>query len=227
MPRLSIIIPVYNEKDTILKVLERIEQVDFPVDREIIIIDDGSTDGTTEMLKKLDNRYRVVFSSSNQGKGVALKQGFSRARGEIIAIQDADLEYDPGDLPKLIRPVLEGKVDVVYGSRFLGQGKHHYGFLYLGNRLVSWLFKLLYGKYVSDPATCFKVFKKEIIDHFSFVSREFEFEIELTAKLLKAGYQILELPINYHSRSFSQGKKLHFRHGLKMAWMAARERFRR
>jgi len=397
--KLSIIIPVYNEEKTILELLRRVEAVNFPIEREIIIVDDGSTDGTAQLLKSLthadDTRtnadsellyrdltykirgaafnvrkkiglghkesvyqkaleeelgslqlnfekekvidviyndkkigvYRpdflienkiileikalpfigknerqqiwtylkgskykllllinfaskdvqiervvydtarliprqsalsqrqsalkVIFEEKNQGKGAALRRGFKVAGGEIIAIQDADLEYNPEDLPKLIQPILEGRADIVYGSRFLTKRKHGYPIFYLGNQLLSFLFLIFYGKKITDPWTCYKVFKKEIIRNIKLESRGFDLELELTAKFLRKGYtrsarqlvrsgkdqkqtfvsplaanyKILELPISYQSRTYKEGKKIKWTDGLKAFWTLIKYRF--
>lgn len=238
--KLSIIIPVYNEERTILKLLDRLEAVQFPIEREIIIVDDGSTDGTTQLLKseilnsksetnsKLqtpNSKIKVVFLEKNCGKGMALRCGFQEASGEIIAIQDADLEYNPQELPKLIEPILEDRAKVIYGSRFLFKHKPRYKIPYLGNRFLSFLFWFLYGKKINDPWTCYKIFRREIIQSMNFQSKGFEFEMEFTAKILKVGYQILELPISYQSRTYAEGKKIKIRDGLKAIWTIIKFRF--
>jgi glycosyltransferase involved in cell wall biosynthesis len=232
--KLSIIVPVYNEKETILEVLSRLGGINFDIDYEIIIVDDGSTDGTTEILKSLintnlstDNKnireisgqirehLRTIFLPKNCGKGAALRRGFQEARGDIIAIQDADLEYNPQELPKLIQSVLKGGgTEVVYGSRFLTKHKPGYKIPYLGNRFLSFLFWLLYGKLVNDPWTCYKIFKKDLLNGLNLESSGFELEIELTAKFLKCGYKILEIPISYKGRTYAEGKKIKIRDGL-------------
>jgi len=237
---LSIIIPVYNEKETILEILRRVEAVNFGIPYEIIIIDDGSTDSTTQLLKSQfpisnfqtnskfqipNSKIRVFFQDENSGKGAALRRGLEEATGEIIAIQDADLEYNPEDLPKLIQPILEGRADIVYGSRFLTKRKHGYPIFYLGNQLLSFLFLILYGKKITDPWTCYKVFKKEIIRNIKLESSGFDLELELTAKFLRKGYEILELPISYQSRTYKEGKKIKWTDGLKAFWTLIKYRF--
>ncbi len=222
--KLSIIIPVYNEKKTILELLGRVEAVDFGVDREIIVVDDGSTDGTRQILKGI-GKHKVIFMPQNQGKGFALRRGFAEAEGDIIAIQDADLEYNPHELPKLIRPILEGQTEVVYGSRFLVSHHPGYYFYYLGNRLVALLFRLFYRTNLTDPYTCYKVFRRAILHNFSLISNGFEIEAELTAKILRSDCQILELPISYHHRTFGQGKKINWRDGFKAIRILIKYRF--
>lgn len=269
--KLSIIIPVYNEEKTILEILRRVEAVKFPIEKEIIIVNDGSTDKTIEILKKFETQYKIIHLSKNRGKGFAIKTGIQEVKGNIIAIQDADLEYNPEELPKLIQPILQSHklrknvdqdaddhgclpestsaeggnirvnprydlresafygvedVKVVYGSRFLTKHKPRYKISYFGNKFLSFLFWLLYGKKINDPWTCYKVFKKEIIQDMNFQSNGFEFEMELTVKILKAGYKILEIPISYQSRTYEEGKKIKIKDGLKAIWTVIKYRFR-
>jgi len=225
---LSIIVPVYNERQTILEVLRQLGAINFGIESEIIVVDDGSTDGTSELLKSqlatpnfqtnLKSKINAIFQKENRGKGVALRRGFQEAKGEIIVIQDADLEYNPKELPKLIQPILENKSKVVYGSRFLGNSRHQYLIFYWGNKLISLLFRIFYGFKITDPMTGYKILKKEILNDFSLKAEGFEIEIELTAKILKAGYQILELPISYQGRTYREGKKIKWLDGLKCLW---------
>lgn len=249
---LSIIIPAYNEKDTIEQSVQSVLNVNFSYPYEVIIVDDGSTDGTTGILKNfiaatttgLDpvvTVVKVVFKDKNQGKGAALRCGFEKAAGDIIAVHDADLEYDPRDLPQLIQPILNRQkiirvnprtnqresapVKVVYGSRFL---KHHtpgYLFYYVGNRLVAFLFRLIYRATLTDPYTCYKVFARDILNKVNLTSNGFEIEAEFTAKVLRAGYKILELPISYKWRTIEQGKKINWRDGIKAVWTLFKYRF--
>ncbi|MCH7759566.1 glycosyltransferase family 2 protein, partial [Patescibacteria group bacterium] len=216
---LSIIIPVYNEKETILKLLKQVEAVDFGVEYEIIIVDDCSTDGTRKLLHSLKgwtfkSNIKVIFKDKNQGKGAALRRGFTEASGEIIIVQDADLEYQPQDLPQLIKPILQGQTSIVYGSRFLPpHDKNYFRLHYVGNYFMAWLFRFLYSTKITDPATCYKIFKREILNKIPPLRLNgFEMESEFTAKILRAGYQILELPIQYQARSLTEGKKLNWRH---------------
>lgn len=228
--KISIIIPAYNERKTILEILRRLEAVSFShlnIDKEIIIIDDGSTDGTREILKSLIGcQYlRVIFLSRNQGKGAALRRGFQEAKGEIITIQDADLEYNPEDLPNLIQPILKGRTKIVYGSRFSIKHKPRRQIFYLGNQLLTFLFWFFYGKTISDPWTCYKVFRRDLLKNLNLKSNGFELEIELTAKFLRSGYQILELPISYQSRTYAEGKKIRLRDGFKAIWTVIKYRY--
>lgn len=221
---LSIIIPVYNEKKTILELIRNVVAVDFPYNYEIIIIDDGSNDGTEKIIRNLETAdfanagipIKTFFFSQNQGKGASLRYAFQKAQGEIIVVQDADLEYNPQDILKLVQPILENKAKVVYGSRALVETcrSSHYLF-YFGNKLISFLFWLFYQSKITDPTTCYKVFKKDIIANHIFHLKGFDFESELTSKFLKSGEQILELPISYHGRSFQEGKKINWRDGFR------------
>jgi glycosyltransferase involved in cell wall biosynthesis len=226
---LSIIIPVYNEEKTIIEILHRIQNVNFGFDYEIIVIDSGSTDGTRELLESRiqnsESRIHLISLSKNQGKGMALRRGFQEVRGRIIAIQDADLEYDPQELPKLIQPILENKTNVVYGSRFQQKTEHRYFIFYLGNKLLSFLFRIFWGVHLTDPMTGYKVFKREILDRFHLFTNGFEIEIELTTKILKAGEKILELPISYQSRTYAEGKKIKWFDGLKCIFLLIKSRY--
>jgi len=199
---ISVVIPVYNEINTIKELINRVKRV--ALDKEIIIVDDGSDDGTREYLESIknDTALKVLLHKRNRGKGDALKTGFQCARGNIIIIQDADLEYDPEEYSKLIAPILKGDADVVYGSRFLG-GPHrvHLFSHYLGNKLLTFCANLLYDVNLDDMETCYKCIKKSVINSLDLKSNRFEIEPELTAKLLVKRYKILEVPISYHSRT--------------------------
>jgi glycosyltransferase involved in cell wall biosynthesis len=213
--KLSIVIPVYNEKDTILKVLDRVRQVDLP--KEIIVVDDNSTDGTREILQSLpaSSDLRVLFQPENQGKGAALRTGFSAVTGDIVVIQDADLEYDPAEYSRLIDPILANKADVVYGSRFLG-GPHRVLFYWhsLGNRILTTLSNMLTDLNLTDMETCYKVFRAEILKEITLRENRFGFEPEFTAKVGKRRYRIFEVPISYSGRDYSEGKKIGWKDGI-------------
>lgn len=213
--KLSIVIPVYNERKTLLEILKKVEAVELPIDREIIMVDDFSTDGTRDILKTLEDKYRILYHSVNKGKGAALRTGFKHVTGDIIIIQDADMEYDPEDYPKLLKPILAGRTKVVYGSRFLKKHKVIHRSHYLGNIALSILTSLLYFRWLTDMETCYKVFTKDVLDSLRLRARRFDFEPEITAKLIKRGYRIIEIPISYKSRAFNEGKKITWRDGLK------------
>ena len=227
--QLSIIIPVFNERDTVEEILTRVAAVDL--DKEIIVVDDGSTDGSREILEDLKKssklRYFKLFShDQNQGKGAALRTGIAQARGEFILIQDADLEYDPKDYPLLLFPLLDGRADVVYGSRFLG-GPHRvfYFWHYVGNRFLTLLSNILTNLNLSDMETCYKVFRRQVFDHIQIRSNRFEFEPEITAKVARKGYRIYETPISYSGRSYAEGKKITWVDGVRSVWAVFRFRF--
>lgn len=215
MTKLSIIVPVFNEKKTILEILRRIEKVIIPkVEKEIVIVDDFSIDGTREILKNLQDKYQIVFHHQNLGKGAAVRTGLRYIHGQIVLIQDADLEYSPEDYPKLLEPILRGKASVVYGSRALLRNPYFSFWYFLGGRLVTCLANFLYGVRLTDINAGYKVFKKEILEKIALESNGFEFCEEVTAKLSKKGYQILEVPVKYLPRSFADGKKLSWKDGL-------------
>lgn len=226
-PKLSIVIPVYNEKKTILDVLDAVETVDLGgIEKEFVIVDDFSTDGTREILKNLKkNRYKIFFHPKNQGKGSALRTGFKYATGDVVIVQDADLEYSPEDYKRLLQPILDKKADVVYGSRFLIHHIPRYTLYYWGNILLSVLTSVLYSHRVTDMETCYKVLKKGVLDNLNLRGRRFDIEPEITAKILKKGHKILEIPISYHCRTFSEGKKINWRDGIKAIYYLIKYRF--
>jgi glycosyltransferase involved in cell wall biosynthesis len=226
---LSIVIPAYNERNFIEEVVRRV--MDAPYDKEIIIVDDGSTDGTRQYLgsrfkvqgSRLEaeniehlNEVKVIFHEKNMGKGGAVRNGVSVARGDIIIIQDADLEYDPKDYPTLLEPILEGKADVVYGSRFLG-GPHrvHYFWHYVGNMLITLLSNMATDLNLTDMETGYKVFKREVFQGIEIKSNRFGFEPEITAKVARKGCVVYEVPISYYGRSYEEGKKITWKDGVK------------
>lgn len=244
--KLTIIIPVYNEKTTILQLLDKVERAVLPenMQKEIIIIDDYSVDGTREILrrlptgssqssardcdgagKKMENQYNIIYHDKNCGKGAAIKTGLKEASGDIIIIQDADLEYDPNEYNKLLQPILNNETQVVYGSRFLGKHNPRYKLFYLGNKFLSLLFSILYGQKVSDMETCYKVFSSDVFKNIKIKSNRFNFEPEITAKIIKAGYKIKEIPISYQSRSFKEGKKIGWRDGVSAIYCLFKYRF--
>jgi len=223
MTKISIIMPVYNEKNTILEVIKKVEKVKFPnkLKKELIVVDDFSTDGTRELLKKM-KKHKIVYHDKNMGKGCAIRTGLACVTGDIILIQDADLEYDPNEYPKLIKPILAGKALVVYGSRLMnlklklfGKNKTFLPTHLIGNKLLSSATSILYSNRITDMETCYKAFRKEIIKNIRLRATRFDFEPEITAKLLKKGYKILEVPIKFKPRSFNEGKKINWKDGVK------------
>jgi dolichol-phosphate mannosyltransferase len=222
---LSVLIPAYNEVKNIEKILKKIGEVDIP--KEIIIVDDGSTDGTRELLTQLkSDEIKVVFHEKNQGKGGAIKTAIQQATGNVIIIQDADLEYDPQDYYKLIPLVASGQEKVVYGSRFLNkQNKHSYFSFFLGGQVVTWITNLLYGQNLTDEPTCYKVFDATLLKSIKLNCTGFEFCPEVTAKIAKLGYKIPEVPINYFPRSISEGKKINWKDGVEAIWVLVKYRF--
>lgn len=215
MKVLSIIIPVYNEEATIGEVLRRVFVVKLKDwNKQVIVVDDGSTDKTKEILASWEKKATIIFQPKNQGKGSVVTEGMKHATGEVILIQDADLEYSPADYPKLLEPFSNPRVTVVYGSRFLGP---HLSTMYLyalGNKFVTWVTNILFNTNITDMETGYKVFRREVIGGITIRAKRFDFEPEFTAKMLKAGQQIYEVPISYFGRKFSEGKKLTWRDGV-------------
>jgi len=212
---ISVVIPVYNEVNTIKEVIIRVQSVDL--EKEIIIIDDASSDGTREILNKLkeEEGITVIFHQKNQGKGAALRTAFKQVKGEIVIIQDADLEYDPQEYNKLIRPIVEGKADVVYGSRFLG-GTHRVLFFwhYVGNRILTLFSNMFANLNLTDMETCYKAFKSSLLEKFTIESNRFGIEPEITAKLAKLKCRIYEVDISYSGRDYAEGKKINWKDGI-------------
>jgi len=221
--KLSVVIPVYNEKNTILEILKQVEEVELGLKKEFIIIDDCSTDGTRDILKKLDSdKYKIILKEKNEGKGAAIKEGFLRATGDVVIIQDADLEYDPEDYKKLLRPILMGRADVVYGSRSLSTEPKRVLFLwhFLANFILTLFSNLLTDLTLTDIETCYKAFRKEVVDSFKhkLKSQRFGIEPELTAKVAKGKWRVYEVGISYYGRDYDEGKKINWKDGLAAIW---------
>ena len=224
--KLSVIVPVYNEIGTIREIIRRIEEV--PIDKEILIVDDFSTDGSREYLKTIEGRegIRVFYHPRNMGKGSAIRTAIEKATGDVIIIQDADLEYDPSDYQKLIAPILEGKASVVYGSRYSNpENDLPLTRFKIGVLLLTAMANLLYGAHITDEATCYKVFKADVIKRIPLRCRRFEFCPEVTAKVRKRGYRIEEVPISFKFRTVKEGKKIGWRDGLEAIAALIRYRF--
>jgi dolichol-phosphate mannosyltransferase len=224
--RLSIIIPAYNEERTVAEILYKINNTALPVEKEVIVVDDGSTDNTRDKLREAKNII-VLEHKKNTGKGAAIATALKYATGDFVIIQDADLEYDPKDYIKLLSPAMEGKAEVVYGSRNLGgkANKHSYFLYYLGGVLLSKLANLLYGTNITDEATCYKLFKKQVLDNLQLRYNRFEFCPEVTAKIARKGIEILEVPISYYPRKKNEGKKINAMDGFKAMWILLKYRF--
>ncbi len=237
-PQLSIVIPVYNEKNTLEELLRRV--IDDPARKEIILVDDFSTDGTRQMLEKMQQLQgtgestapagdggdptplkdlRFFFQEKNRGKGAALRRGFAEVTGEIVLVQDADLEYDPRDYPKLLEPIVDGRADVVYGSRFLGGPQRvHYFWHYVANTMLTLLSDIFTNLKLTDMETCYKVFRTEVLKGIQIKSDRFGFEPEITAKIAKKDWRIYEVPISYAGRTYEEGKKITWKDGVKALW---------
>lgn len=229
--KLSILIPVYNELKTVVPVLELVANAPASgLEKELIVVDDGSTDGTRALLEELDASLynaRIYFHEKNQGKGAALRTAQGHATGDIIIIQDADMEYSPEEYPELLKPILDGKADVVYGSRLSG-GKVSRAFYFthlVGNKVLSLLTNILYNSTLTDMETCYKVFRAEIFKAVKINSNRFDFEPEITAKVLKQGVRFYELPISYYGRDYAEGKKITWKDGFQAIWALLKYRF--
>ena len=242
--KLSIVMPVYNEIGTIADIIQRVRAVDLKVpvgygpedgavvelDREIVVVDDGSTDGTRRILRALEDRLgvTVILHERNQGKGAAVRTGLDHASGEVVLIQDADLEYDPRDFPALLQPILENRSQVVYGSRFRGgPTKAMFFWHMLGNRFLTLVTNVLYNTILSDMETCYKVFTREVAEQLDLKAPGWGFDPEITAQILKRGYRIYEVPISYTGREFEEGKKISWRDGLTVLWTLIKYRLKR
>ena len=224
--KLSVIIPVYNEIESIQEIVKRVK--DTKLAWEIILVDDGSTDGTRNLLKEIDGKENVcvILHAKNQGKGAAVRTGFDAARGDILLIQDADLEYDPRDYPTLLKPLDEGIADVVYGSRFLGGPRRVIMFWHLvANYMLTFMTNILYNTILSDMETGYKVFRRGVIEDMPLHAKRFDFEPEFTAKVLKRKYRIFEVPITFNPRDYSEGKKIKLKDAFEAVWTLLKYRF--
>ena len=224
--KLSVIVPVFDERNTVVEIVRRMRAVELPVDLEIVIVDDGSTDGTRDVLRQLaDSTVRVLNHDVNRGKGAAIRSGLEHVTGDLVLVQDADLEYDPEDWIKLLAPILRGKARVVYGSRFTGERRNMLLMHWIGNRFLSMTTNVLYNTTLSDMETCYKLFDRELIDSITLRAMRFEFEPEVTAKILRRGIRIYEVPISYTGREFDEGKKITWRDGFVALWTLVKYRF--
>lgn len=222
--KLSILIPIYNEHTTVLEILQRVRAV--PFEKEIIAVDDGSTDGTRELLPQVEREgVTVLYHPYNQGKGAAVRTALARVTGDIVVIQDADLEYDPRDYAQLVRPIMEGRARVVYGSRFLGPRMAMFFWHMLANKLLTLMTNILYDAILSDMETGYKAFRADVIKSIPLRSRRFDFEPEVTAKVLKRGTRIFEVPISYFGREYREGKKIGLKDAFVAVWTLLKYRF--
>ncbi|GAB4499858.1 MAG: glycosyltransferase family 2 protein [Anaerolineales bacterium] len=224
--KLSVIIPVYNEVESIKTIIQRVQATKLA--HEIILVDDGSKDGTRDILKTLDGKegLRVILHEKNQGKGAAVRTGMAAAKGDVLLIQDADLEYDPRDYPELLKPIEEGLADVVYGSRFLGRAHRVTMFWHMvANKSLTLMTNILYDTILTDMETGYKVFRKEVIEGMVIRANSFNFEPEFTAKILKRKYRIFEVPITFNPRDYTQGKKIKLHDAFEAVWALIKYRF--
>jgi len=220
--KLSVVIPVYNEEQTLHRITGRVRSLPLPL--ELVLVDDCSTDGTRALLREMESAgIKVVYHETNQGKGAALRSGFQHTTGDVVIIQDADLEYDPRDIPRLVRPLIEGQADVVYGSRFLGEEQQDPSFLHrLGNRMLTVASNLFTGLPLTDMETCYKAFRGDLIRSLTLRQNRFGFEPEVTAKIARRQQRVRELPIRYNARGYEEGKKIGIRDAFNALWCIVR-----
>jgi len=223
--KISVIMPVFNERETLQRILEKIKNVN--IEKEIIIVDDHSTDGTRGILEKIDdNNVKVIYHSENRGKGAAIRTAQKHhITGDVVIIQDADLEYQPKDYLKLIKPIEDGFADVVYGSRFVGSHRVFMFWHYFGNKLLTWLTNLLYNTMLTDMETCYKVFRTQVFKQLNIRSSRFDFEPEVTAKVFKKKLRVVEIPITHYGRGYEEGKKITWKDGFIAIWTLMKYRF--
>ncbi len=229
--KLSVVIPVYNEVSTIDAILTKVTSVDIGLEKELVLVDDSSRDGSRERLQAIAKDHPdwiVIFHDRNRGKGAALRSGFAAATGDIVLIQDSDLEYDPKDYSRLLAPILEGHADVVYGSRFLGGGAHRvvYFWHYLGNRFLTLASNMMTDINLTDMEVCYKVFRREVLESIALHEDRFGFEVEITAKIARGKrWRIYEVPVSYYGRSYTEGKKITWKDGVRAGWCILKYRF--
>lgn len=228
--KLSVVIPVYNEAATVEKLLDTVSSVSTGLETEIVVVDDCSTDGTRDVLKRYaerNSKVKLFLHDVNRGKGAALRTGFKEATGDIVLIQDADLEYDPHEYPQLLKPILDGHADVVYGSRFLGGGPHRVVFFwhYVGNKFLTTLSNMMTNLNLTDMEVCYKVFKRNVLESIRLRENRFGFEVEVTAKVAKGRWRVYEVPISYYGRDYSEGKKITWKDGFAALWCILKYRF--
>ncbi len=230
--KLSIVMPVYNEESTLKEIVRRVFAVEAGLDKELVLIDDASRDGSVAIMKDIEAAYPagsviLVFHENNQGKGAALRSGFQKATGDLVLIQDADLEYDPREYPKLLKPMLDGRADVVYGSRFVGSEEKRvlYYWHYVGNRFLTTLSNMCTNLNLTDMETCYKVFRREVIQEITICCNRFGFEPEITAKIARGRWRIYEVGISYSGRTYEEGKKITWKDGVKAIFTILRFRF--
>jgi len=223
-PLFSVVMPVFNERDTIDIIIPRVLAI--PLRVELVVVDDCSTDGTRARLEELQKQhgFMLLLQPHNQGKGAALRRGFEAVTGDIVAVQDADLEYSPEELPQLAELIIDGRADVVYGSRFLGRHRVFLYTHYLGNRLLTTITNILYNTMLTDMETCYKVMRREVLDGLDLQSNGFGIEPEMTAKIFKRNYRVYEVPITYDGRGYDEGKKITWKDGLDALWVLLRNR---
>ena len=219
--KVTVVIPVYNEARTLEEIVKAVDGADFlGLEHQIVLVDDGSVDGSRELVEAMADRHTTVLQHPNRGKGAALRAGFAHATGDVLIVQDADLEYDPADYPRLLQPIIDGHADVVFGSRFLGSRPHRVSFFwhYAGNKLLTLLSNMVSNLNLTDMETCYKAFRRDVLDEITLVSDRFGFEPEFTVKVARTGRPIYEVGISYYGRGYADGKKITWRDGVETAW---------